>query len=597
MLAVGLLLALAENNVTGLVLLVPITAISWLLFERLGRTTRLSRPYALPALWMAILHGLLGASCITALLQGDAAGAPLRSLILLTVFFSLLAAYPALRWPRRAIAGFVLLSVGWIGVGAGSEPATRAAAPGDSGNAATRPNVVLIVLDTTRRDHLGCYGHTGGLTPNADRVAGEGTVYEDAISPSPWTVPSHASMFTGLHPMSHGCSYEHHNWLDDDFATIGEMLRDAGYETCAIYGNDHVKLCNIVQGFDTSIYTSERFSALMLAPIARSLGWPARWVDKGSTACVAELRRWFARRDRTKPFCLFINLFEPHAPYLPPIGARRDGLPRDVGLIESTRFGYFFDPVAAHIRKEKDARVQQLAAALYRAEVRYQDQRLGQLLDLLRADRDLDNTLLIVTADHGENLGELGRWEHTHAVNETLLHVPLIIRMPSHFPPGTRLKGLCQTTDLVPTIFDTLGIACPVEGLPGRSLLPSKWRASEFAYAQEAPFYWHFGLIQATLGWRARISDFDVIWRTIRDGRHKFVWASSGAHAVYDLLLDPLEAVNLLDQLPEKAAELHERLDAWRATQKPYVFPTEPLNPSPIEQDVIRRLRGLGYIK
>ena len=188
-----------------------------------------------------------------------------------------------------------------------------------SAGAAGHPNVVLIVLDTVRRDRFGCYGDDEGLTPVVDRLAVESVIYEKAFSPAPWTAPSHASMLTGLYPVSHGCSYEHHVWLDDSFATVQEYLAEAGYQTLALSSNWWLEEANILQGFDQVISLQGGYDSLATKRLADLLGRPARWVDKGSGEAIEALNRWLTReRDAERPMFLLLNLFEAHVEYIPP---------------------------------------------------------------------------------------------------------------------------------------------------------------------------------------------------------------------------------------------------------------------------------------
>ncbi len=461
-----------------------------------------------------------------------------------------------------------------------------------------RPNVVLIVLDTTRRDHLGCYGHSGGLTPALDAIAAEGVVYEQAISQSPWTVPSHATMFTGLYPASHGCSNEHHLWLDDEFETLAELLSRAGYQTLALNSNVYLFQCNLLQGFDKSVLLRGPYEELSIHQVALAMGRPERWVDKGASEGLAELEDWFENeRDTKSPFFLFLNLYETHVKYLPPYAERVEHLPQGVNFLEAARVGFDYRPTRMHIQGAIDPPQQQTLRALYAAEVRYQDRRLGEVLDYLRQNVDFDNTLVMITADHGENLGESGRWEHLYSINDLLIHVPLVIRYPSHFPAGTRIEGLCELVDLLPTVLREVELSQDAGELPGKSIRPNGFAAKKAAIAQVWPYYLYLNKVEPLRGFQRGLSDFITHRKVLRLESMKFIWSSDGRHQLYDVTADPYEAVNLVKTMPELAQQLQTRLEARWASLSAYQPRHYDSNTvAPIDDRALMQLRSLGYV-
>lgn len=198
-------------------------------------------------------------------------------------------------------------------------------------------SVLWIVLDTVRADHLEPYGAPVGQTPTLARLAAEGTVFTGVASPSPWTVPSHASMLTGLPPRSHGSWYGHRPYLEDAFETLPERYRAAGFETAAFYTNGWLRVANLLQGFDVAEDTVRRpLNKLTAVRALTYLGLgPEPWIDKGAHHTVAAVSRWLAARDADRPFLLFLNLFEAHSPYLPP--ARYRKLPEGIGPLDAIR--------------------------------------------------------------------------------------------------------------------------------------------------------------------------------------------------------------------------------------------------------------------
>ena len=475
-----------------------------------------------------------------------------------------------------------------------------------AGNTAARPaartplpNVVVVVLDTTRADHVGAYGNTEGLTPYLDGVAAGGVVYEQAIGTADWTVPSHASLFTGLYPMSTGANFNHHRWLDARFTTLAEMLQAEGYQTAGIVANRYIEDANLQQGLERYYFVRNN-EATKLHLVAQALGLPANWVDKGAGRAVDALRGWLATgRDPQRPFFLFVNLMEPHWRYLPPATQRRAHLPRSQSYLGATRLSASFYGINWLAGYSGNPATPAAVRALYAAEVAYQDAQLGALLDVLSAAAPPEDTLLIVTADHGENLGEAGRWDHVFAVNDYLAHLPLIVRYPRLFPAGTRVAGQCQILDVVPTVFDVLGRPLPVPGLPGRTLVPARFVPRDTTFIESVPYYGHLERMAAITGFRRDIGGFTHILRAARNRDFKLVVSSDGSEALYDLRRDPDESTNVVADHAEIAAALRESLRAWRVAQPPYVpaAPGDegPGGSTPLSPAQRERLRSLGY--
>ena len=558
----GILWALIANHLT--VLERPGMAIVWAVSALLGLV-----------IWCggsAALYPVTGAGW-----GGAAAGACAALVVLGAVWASRRAVRPTLLVTSLLLMGAVALfgiRRPAAGVGIGAAAPQRSDGP---------PNIVLIVLDTTRRDFLGCYGNPGKLTPVLDALAAEAVVYEDAISPGSWTPPAHASIFTGFHPVTHGCSHEHHLWLDEDFVTLAEMLDVAGYQTVALNSNRIIEECNLLQGFSDVISLEGPYDKLKLHSLASVLGWPEAWVDKGSAEGCDSLKSWLiGKYDRRDPVFVFVNLLEAHAPYIPPRSARAAHLPEGTSYLEATRFGMQFDPIVAMAIGRTDRYARAVTTAMYRAAVAYQDRRLGDLLQLLDGQLDPENTLLIITADHGEHLGKGGNWTHQYTVNDALIHVPLIIRYPRLFPAGA--------------VYDVLEVDCPVPGLPGRSLVPEHFVARQETFAQVSPDPVFLPMIVWTHGFEVGVREFNNHLRAIRTDRHKYVWSSGGDHRLFDVVSDPFEEHNLVESAPEIAAELQQRLISWFASQPRYV-PKAPSNEGrALDQEAIERLRNLGYV-
>ena len=496
-----------------------------------------------------------------------------------------------------AAAGLALALSAWRGPALAPASMVSEMPEVDDAHGAT-PNVILIVLDTTRRDHLGAYGKSPSLTPALDTFSRESVIYEGAFSTAPWTVPSHASMFTGLYPVTHGCTHEHHLWLDDHFLTLSDRLKELGYQTVAFNSNPYVQETNLLQGFEQVSYLVGAYEDLVMHSFAATLGVPEHWVDKGSAEAVDALKTWLADgRDPTRPYFMFVNLYEAHRDYVPPLSAREGLTSDDVTMSELIQFWADFNPNLLQLTRKKDERAQKIVQRLYEAEIRYQDRRLGEFLDLLRVHGSMDESLVIVTADHGENLGEEGRWEHLHEINDALIHVPLFVRYPQREHSRTRIGGFCQVIDFLPTIYDVLGRPEKAENLPGRSLRPDSFEPYEAVFAQVAPYYLHFPFIEANLGFRAHLGTFSRHRRAIRTPTMKYVWASDGAHELYDMTRDPTESTNLVEDDPENAQRLHDQLMSWYESLPKYVPPPSSAPGDHVSESIdFKRLKSLGYI-
>ena len=466
--------------------------------------------------------------------------------------------------------------------------------------AGDRPSVVMVVLDTTRRDMLGCYGSPRGLTPMLDELAKESTIYEHAFAPAHWTVPSHAALFTGLYAQTHGCSYEHKIWLDDEFITLAEMLRDAGYRNTALTSNLYLKTCNLMQGFEHRRLLIGPYDGLAVREAALQLGTPAYWVDKGSAEALNDLHAWMSEQPQNAaPFFLFLNLLEAHWPYLPPLAERREYLPPDTSYFTLSRYIAGLPPLfALHAQASQDAYAIRAARAMYEAEVRYQDRRLAEVFALLKTLPDWKNTLVIVTADHGENLGECGRWGHAFDASDTLLHVPLIIRYPGMVHAGRRVQGLCSLIDVLPTVLEVTGVRHVGTELPGHSLHPDRFQPRKEVIAEAEPFYPFLSGLEAQSNPRTSHAHLRAFRTMIRTDEWKLILRTNGTHELYDLAHDPGETDNVADTNPPIMAELTARLATWRQSHPPYVprFDEDAAG-GKLEEGDVDRLRGLGYVK
>ncbi len=293
------------------------------------------------------------------------------------------------------------------------------------------PSILLVTIDTLRGDRLGCQGYAAASTASLDALAAEGAAFEDCSATSPVTLPSHASLLTGLLPPHHGLRDNGPPRPlapsgDRSFRTAAEVLRAGGWRTAAfVSGAPLAPRWGLDAGFDLYDPPPEN------EPGGLHLG------ERSGGATSDAVLGWLGRRDRSRPFFLWVHLFDPHHPYAAPGGA---GHPAD-------------SPEA------------------YDEEVAYADRQAGRILDFLRREGSLDRTVVAVASDHGEGLGEHGELTHGYFLHRSTLRVPLLLRYPPRIPAGTRVTGAASLVDVLPTLLELARL--PAEGpLDGASLLP-----------------------------------------------------------------------------------------------------------------------------
>jgi len=355
------------------------------------------------------------------------------------------------------LAGVVgLCGIGAFWVNPFSGPAHIQA---ESGARPQAPNIIFIVLDTVRADHLSSYGYSRPTTPNLDRLAREGTLFENAIAPTSWTLASHASMFTGLLPHQHGA-----DWvvpLPPGPRTLADILRSRGYETAGIVANfDYLQIgWGIGRGFETYVDPRQSFlhnlastvvGAALIQPLYQRY-CRFDFLERLNAGGVDdEVFRWFRLRPQ-RPYFLFINYFDTHVPYYsdPPYDHR-------FGKVSGKLVHKLFDALQGADPARLSAEDRNTLIAAYDDCLAYLDAQVGRLLDFLHTSPEGRNTIVIITSDHGEAFGEQGYYSHGYNLYRELLHVPLIIAGPG-IPKDVRIQHLVRTRDLFSTVLDLAG--------------------------------------------------------------------------------------------------------------------------------------------
>lgn len=457
------------------------------------------------------------------------------------------------------------------------------------------PDVLLVVLDTVRADHLGAYGYGRVTSPNFDALAREGTLFLDAVSPATWSLPSHASLFTGRFVSAHG-AHDEHKFLDATTPTLAERFAAAGYDTRSFTANAWITdSLGMIRGFR---WTDEAWREGDVARNFQSmhrlldrLGLGA--ADKGGARVATNVERWLASRPPDdRPAFAFVNFIEAHFPYhqLPPdylarftTRSRRELRAVSMQLAMAAFGGTL--PTAPDTIEQ--------ATAMYDAGVAYADMLLGRLVEALRRRGTLDRTVVVVLADHGELLGEHGEFGHGHSLYEPVLHVPLLVRFPPKVPAGRRVATPVSAVGVYATLLDLAGLppephaqveslVAVIEGKPHPGpIIAEQYRAElGSSTASDDPL----------LEKRAR-------FRAFRSGRQKLVDAEPGGTYFFDLDDDPGEEHDASMKERLAVGRLREALVGWteRLGLPDLRAPVGAPPPKTIDPTARERLRQLGY--
>ena len=411
------------------------------------------------------------------------------------------------------------------------------------GASADHPDVILLVLDTTRADHCSLNGYERPTTPFLESLAREGTVYTDAWAPTCWTGPSHASMFTGLRPEHHGYMGRVRTYLDPTADTLAEVLSRAGYESVLLSCNPSVAPpFGLAQGFG-GFEEFQEDPALAESPSERANARALEFVER----C----------RSESRPYFLFVNHFRPHLPYDPPEEFARRFLPPDVTPEEEAvarRFQVRTAELLGRTTRSFTPRQRTILRALYDAEIATLDEDIRQFVEALRAKGALDDAVLVIVGDHGENLGDHELWGHFMDLHRAVRLVPLLVRYPAAFTAGARVDSVVRVEDVVPTILGLCGQRLPAD-LDGISLLKkAPVRVSRAvlggegndALKRDYPEYYESG------DWHSR--------HAVYDGRYHLIRREDGMELLYDVKADPSESKNLASEHPELLPSLRRSL-------------------------------------
>ena len=447
---------------------------------------------------------------------------------------------------RRATAALLFLPL-FLGLSCGDqEPGTspdplKIAVP----KPAPRPrpeklNLILITLDTLRADALGIYGQERKPSPHIDQLGREGVVFDHAMTTNPETLPSHASILTGQWPHHHGVRANAGFILPEAEITLAEILKAAGYRTAAEIAAPVLrKETRITQGFTHQRGALSRNVTLKSVPTQHDSEKPLTRDGADITNRALE----FMQRYGKDPFFLWLHYFDPHNPYYAPEAFRK-----------------------------------KFKGSPYHAEVAYVDEQIGRLLEgLKRLSLDQD-TVIVLTADHGEGLDDHGEPTHSYFVYDSTMRVPLILWAPDRLPGGNRISSLARTIDILPTVLELLGIPAPDE-LDGQSLLRMMKGAPD---SQDRPAYGEATRFAATFNLPTL--------RYLSRGDWKYIHKTNPE--LYNVKEDPDELTNLANQHPDRVSQMRDELEAL-LTDQPNADTSAQAE---IDSQIAAELIALGYV-
>ncbi|WP_436935077.1 sulfatase [Halovenus marina] len=449
------------------------------------------------------------------------------------------------------------------------------------------PNILLVVLDAVRADHTTVHGHHRETTPNIEALASDGVQFENAFAPSIWTLPSHGGLFTGNLP-SHSDVRRSSRDLPTDTTTLSEHIKAQGYRTFSSSAGAHLRSGRgFSRGFDVYKETYRiRPDATALSKMVRDRSFAkqtlfslTRGPDKKTLYKFDALKRWIANGD-DEPFFAFINCKTAHNPYNPPRPYKSmfcDGLSRPrYEFLErlSSQVGQRSQSVAGmdgtRLRKMSESfplmggefvpteAEWEVIRSWYDGAIRYLDYRVGELVDFLDARGELDDTVVVITADHGELFGEHGLEKHNYSLAEQLLHVPLVVKPAGEQRGGDTVESMVSLLDLFPTLIEAAG------GTP-----PERPFAETLYDLADRPRHEHVfaeldGMEDAVPKQRYPALDDSELGQprqSVRNDQYKLVRRIDGTTTLYDWRADPEESTDLTDEYPDIVAALTDVLE------------------------------------
>jgi len=464
-----------------------------------------------------------------------------------------------------------------------------------------RPNILLLVMDATRFDHLSCYGYRRNTSPNLERLAEDGVLYQNAFSAAPWTPPSFASLFTGCYPSRHKVTGKN-LVFNKDLVTLPQVLLAHGYNTACFSTTAGINLVRgFGRGFDNFVEIwrrSKRFRQLDYKAVSAIIKKLINGGDKYTNYMTKMMKKWIRNNQLTgNPFFICAHYHNPHSPYKPPrpynkMFSKEMISKYDMGKLKglSKRGGYGYMAKTVPVTKEEF----DVLKSWYDGEIAYLDFRINELIEYMKESGLYENTLIVITADHGENFGEHDLMYHQFCLYDTLIHVPLMIIFPSLVKGGRRIDSLVSLIDLFPTLLDILGIDASEYGhVNGRSI--ASFKNEVFHPCIFAEYEVSEGVLRLI---KEEYEDINIDAfkrgiKCIRNLEYKLVQYSNGDEEFYDLRNDAAENNNLAKERFDVKDDLKNELRKWTKS-----FEGAKLEPKKLEEDEEMRsnLEALGYL-
>jgi uncharacterized sulfatase len=511
----------------------------------------------------------------------------------------------------------------------------------------SKPHVLFIILDTLRRDHLSLYGYSRRTSPALEDFAQRAVTFQRAISPAQWTIPAHASLFTGLYPVQHQLT-QAFGVLSAMHPTLAEVLRQADYQTVAFCNNPLLGLLDhgLQRGFEHFYNyagaTPNRPIDSARSPLRRRLGLRLRQVARAATNRFAhndllfrislnplvvpvwtrlanfkgdspralqdfvDYWRAYHAGGAQRPLFAFLNLMGTHTPYRPPRALLERFAPQVVRSRAAYRFVMGHNADAAHWISPADEPLEdwqrEALAAFYDAEIAHQDAALGRMLADLQAQGGLENTLVIIAADHGEGHGDHGFFGHSFVVHQELVHVPLLLRFPDQARQheGLRLDENVSTRRLFHTILEAAQLCPPlaegdpnadVQGLSLRRTLEGRDPEGGLVFSQAVPPQNLLRVLERHKPHQIERLGLRQTRQTVIQGDDKLLLLGDQPEALYHLVDDPHEVHNLLSDQPARALALQTALARWQRSAA-----SDDQAARDFSAEVVANLRALGYL-
>ncbi len=448
------------------------------------------------------------------------------------------------------------------------------------------PNVVLIVMDTVRADHLSLYGYERKTTPFLDWLGAHSVVFERAYATSSWTVPSHASIFTGLLPGEHKCTYENLR-LYRDITTLAERLQKLGYLTLGYSNNPAInRMSGLVQGFDkfecanqlnagAGFFSGEIFHWLYLLTFRLKL-----ITDSGAKLTNKLLKKWFWRlSEQDRPFFLFVNFMEAHLPY--PTTKKAFRFVPEPKKAQRRFPDHEFNFYKFICQPPNDPEFEDYIIRRYDGAIYYLDSKLAGVWRKLSRFGFLNNTIIVILSDHGELFGAHNFWGHAYYLWEPLIHIPLIIFYPRLLTPK-RVKNPVSLMEVPEMIMELIN---------GRVPRQISHPASEPILSE---VYYPWGLIDTIKNYclPEQLNRFRRRQKAVIEWPYKLIWDSRGKDLLFNIEKDPQEKIDLKNEKIRTYAELSSFIDLYRARMEILERKTPAI-------DAVTRnaLRALGYVR